>query len=217
MTADRIRRRTSCADADCDQQRARRAAAARAPTRRRRAAAARRCSRTGRRRRPARPGRQLPKIIAARPMKPRPPVCPRGRCSAATIARKAPPSPASAAGDDDGDVLVPVDVDAERLGRDRVLAAGPQPQAERGAPQHEKVSHEQQDRDTVSSETFGREPRRACRRGRRRRTSPCSSRSPAAGPRQPGIVTVGDVRRAAATGSRRRPACPRRRPRRGTA
>ena len=41
-----------------------------------------------------------------------------------------------AAGDDHGDVLVLVDVDAERLGGDRVLAAGPQPQAEGGAPQH---------------------------------------------------------------------------------
>ena len=36
-----------------------------------------------------------------------------------------------AAGDDHGDVLVLVDVDAERLGGDRVLAAGAQPQAER--------------------------------------------------------------------------------------
>ena len=40
------------------------------------------------------------------------------------------------AGDDDRDVLVEVDVDAERLGRLRVLAARPQPQAERRAPQH---------------------------------------------------------------------------------
>ena len=53
------------------------------------------------------------------------------------MARNAPPSPANAPDDDDRVVLVLVDVDAERLGRDRVLAAGPQPQAERRAPQDE--------------------------------------------------------------------------------
>ena len=49
-----------------------------------------------------------------------------------------------AAGDDDGDVLVRVDVDAERLGGDRVLAAGAQPQAEGGPPQEPPGADEQQ-------------------------------------------------------------------------
>ncbi len=47
------------------------------------------------------------------------------------------------AGHDDREVLVLVDVDAQRLGRGRVLAAGAQPQAEHGAPEGEVARHDQ--------------------------------------------------------------------------
>ncbi|CAM5690373.1 hypothetical protein SANTM175S_10202 [Streptomyces antimycoticus] len=52
--------------------------------------------------------------------------------------------PGEGAGDHLGRVLVEVDVDAEGLGRRRVLPAGPQPQSERGPPQGEEAAHDQE-------------------------------------------------------------------------
>ncbi|CAM5694571.1 hypothetical protein SALBM217S_05740 [Streptomyces griseoloalbus] len=51
------------------------------------------------------------------------------------------------AGDDHGEVLVLVDVDAEGLGGHRVLAAGAQPQAERGAPEDPPGAGDERDGD----------------------------------------------------------------------
>ena len=50
-------------------------------------------------------------------------------------------------GDDDGDELHPIDVDAEGLGGDRALTHGAQSQAERSAPQDEVGRRDEQDGD----------------------------------------------------------------------
>ena len=102
------------------------------------------------------------------------------------------------AGDRHGDVLVRVDVDAERLGGDRVLAAGAQPQAERrSATARSRCRRTAATARSVSERQVGDQAAERCRRGRRPGTSGASPASPA-GADSPGTVNVGQ------SGQRRR-------------